>query len=71
MGSGSIAPPFLPSALDGGERSASRPSRFTPGERDRSTHCIRGWVSPRAGLDAVEYVKLGINVGLHVFHFYN
>ena len=27
-----------------------RPGRFTPGER-AGTHCIAGWVSPRAGLD--------------------
>jgi hypothetical protein len=32
MGSGGIAPPFLESALDGGEWSASRPYRFTPFE---------------------------------------
>jgi hypothetical protein len=32
-GSGSIAPPFLTSALDGGERSASLPVLFTPGKR--------------------------------------
>jgi hypothetical protein len=31
-GSGGISPPFLTSALDGGEWSASRPCRFTPGE---------------------------------------
>jgi hypothetical protein len=29
---GRIVPPFLTSALDGGEWSASRPGRFTPGE---------------------------------------
>jgi hypothetical protein len=46
--------PFLASALDGGEWSASRPGRFTPGERASSTHWIKGWVGPRAGLDAVE-----------------
>jgi hypothetical protein len=34
----SIAPPFLTSALDGGEWSASRPCPFTHG-----THCVRGW----------------------------
>jgi hypothetical protein len=71
IGSGGIAPPFLISALDGGETSASHLSRFTPCEKDRSTHCIGGWISPRAGLDIVECVKLGINVGLHMFHFYN
>jgi hypothetical protein len=31
--SGSIGAPFLTTALDGGERSASRPCRFTPGDR--------------------------------------
>jgi hypothetical protein len=30
MGSGVLAPPFLTTALDGGELSASRPGRFTP-----------------------------------------
>jgi hypothetical protein len=35
-----------------GEWSASRPGpRFTPGERTPCTHCTRGWVDPRAGLD--------------------
>jgi hypothetical protein len=33
MGGGGIAPPFLTSALDAGKWSASRPDRFTPGER--------------------------------------
>jgi hypothetical protein len=42
----------LTSALDGGEWSASRPGRFTPWERIRGTHWIRGWVGPRAVLDA-------------------
>jgi hypothetical protein len=31
-GSGGRAPPFLTRALDEGEWSASRPSRFTPGK---------------------------------------
>jgi hypothetical protein len=39
---------FSTSALDGGEWSASRPGR---GERTPGTHCIGGWVGPRAGLD--------------------
>jgi hypothetical protein len=43
---------FSTSALNGGERSASRPGRaFTPGERTYGTHCTGGWVGPRAGLD--------------------
>jgi len=44
---------FLISALDEGKWSASRPSRFTPEERIRSTHWIGGCVGPRTGLDAV------------------
>jgi hypothetical protein len=45
---------FLTSALVGDEWSASRPGRFTPGERAPGTHWIGGWVDPRAGLDDVE-----------------
>jgi hypothetical protein len=54
MESGGIAPPFLPSALDRCEWLYSRPSRFAFSERALGTHCIGGWVGPRAGLDAVE-----------------
>jgi hypothetical protein len=39
----------LTSSLDGGQWSASRPSRFTPRERASCTHWIVGWVGPRAG----------------------
>jgi hypothetical protein len=42
---------FLISALVGGEWSASRPGRFTPGEAALGTHLIGGWVHPKAGLD--------------------
>jgi hypothetical protein len=49
---------FLTSALAGGEWSASRPGRFTPGERTRGTPWIGGWVDPRAGLDDVEKREL-------------
>jgi hypothetical protein len=48
---------FFTSAVFGGQLSASRPSRFTPGERAPGTHWIGGWVSPRAGLDDVEKRK--------------
>jgi hypothetical protein len=34
------------------------PGRFNPGERDRGTHWIRGWVGPRAGLDAVDKIRI-------------
>jgi len=33
-------------ALDGGERSASHPGHFIPGERTPSSHWIGGWVGP-------------------------
>jgi hypothetical protein len=39
MGNGTIAPPFLTSALDGGEQS-SRLGHFTPGERALGTHWL-------------------------------
>jgi hypothetical protein len=51
---GGIAPPFLTSTLEGDERSASRPGRFTPGEKVCNTHSIGGWVGSRADLDAVD-----------------
>jgi hypothetical protein len=44
---------FVTSAVAGGERLASRPGRFTPGERTRGTHWIGDCVGPRAGLDNV------------------
>jgi hypothetical protein len=43
---------FFTSALVGGDWSASRPGRFTPG-----THWIGGWMGPRAGLDDLEDKK--------------
>jgi hypothetical protein len=48
---------FLNLALDGGEWFVSRPGRFTPGERATRTHWTGGWVSPRAGLDAVAKIN--------------
>jgi hypothetical protein len=47
---------FLTLALAGGEWPASRPCRFTPGERAPGTHWIGGWVGPTAGLDDVEKI---------------
>jgi hypothetical protein len=49
---------YLTSALDGGERSASRPGRFTPRERAPGTHWIGGCVGPRAVLDVVVKRKI-------------
>jgi hypothetical protein len=57
-GSRDITPPFLTSALDGVERPAPRPGRFTPDEIAPVTHSIGGWVGPRAGLGAVEKKKI-------------
>jgi hypothetical protein len=45
---------YLTSALAGGEWSASRPCRFTPGERGPSTFWIGCSVDPRTGLDDME-----------------
>jgi hypothetical protein len=47
-----IAPLVLISALLVGEWSTS------PGERTSFTHWIRGWVGPRACLDAVEKIPV-------------
>jgi hypothetical protein len=52
-----MAPPFLISALDGCEWSASYPGRFIPGERVPAIHRIGGWVGPRAGLETVDERK--------------
>jgi hypothetical protein len=57
-GSGGIAPPFLTSALDEGEWSASRPWRSTPGERAPCTHWTGGWVCPKVGLDVLNKTKI-------------
>jgi hypothetical protein len=55
---------FLTSALVEGEWSASRPCRFTPGERAPGTHWIGGWLDPRAGLDDTESREFLILPGL-------
>jgi hypothetical protein len=57
---------FLTLALVGGEWTASRHGRFTPGEREPGTHCIGGWVGPRTGLDDVEKRKFLILPGLEL-----
>jgi hypothetical protein len=49
---------FLTSAMVGGEWSASRPGRFTPGERAPGIYWIGDWMGPRFGLDNVEKRKL-------------
>jgi hypothetical protein len=42
---------ILTSALVGGEWSASRPGRFTPGERAPGIYWIRGWLGYRVIFD--------------------
>jgi hypothetical protein len=48
---------FLNSTLAGGEWSASRTGRYTPGKRAPGTHLIGGWLDPRAGQDDMEKRK--------------
>jgi hypothetical protein len=43
---------FLTSVRDGGERSASWPCCFTPGEKAHIFHWVIGWLGPRAGLNS-------------------
>jgi hypothetical protein len=52
-----IGPPFLTSALAGGEWSDSRPYRFTLGKTASGTHCI-GWTRYRTGQDTTEKRKI-------------
>jgi len=43
----------LTSAIDADESSAPIPGTFTPRKRASSTHWLRGYVGPRAGVDAI------------------
>jgi hypothetical protein len=52
---------FLTSALDGSERSASRPGRFTPRERVHGTHWIRCWAT--VGLDVMVKSEIPVRKG--------
>jgi hypothetical protein len=57
---------FLTLALAGGEWSALRPGRFTPGERAPGTHWIGGWVDTRVGLHDAEKRKFFPLLGLEL-----
>jgi hypothetical protein len=54
---GGTAPRIINLDTNGSGYSASCPGRFTPEERGPGTNWIRGWVDPRAGLDAVVKIK--------------
>jgi hypothetical protein len=56
----------LTSAQVDGKWSASRPTRFIPGERALGTHCIGVWVDPRVGLDDTEKGKFLTSAGLEL-----
>jgi hypothetical protein len=58
---------FLTSAPVGGEWSASRPGRFTPGEKVPGNHWVEGWVDPKAGQDDVKKWKFLAPPGLKLF----
>jgi hypothetical protein len=62
-GSGDIAPQYLISAVDKAEWSASRPGRFTPGERAAGTHLKESWMGTGAGLDSVKKRKTPASAG--------
>jgi hypothetical protein len=57
---------FLDLVLAGGECSASRPGRFTPGERASDTHWIGGWENPRGGANDIEKIKFLTLPGLEL-----
>jgi hypothetical protein len=57
---------YLTWALDRSEWSASRPGRFTPGERASGANWVGGWVDPRASLDDVEKRKFLIIPGFEL-----
>jgi hypothetical protein len=60
---------FLTLALVGGEWSASRPGRFTPGEKAHCTHWIGGWMDLRTGLDNMEKRKISTLPGIEIRPF--
>jgi hypothetical protein len=65
--SGSIAPPFLTSALDGTEWLGSRLDRFTPRERALDNSSDRRLLDPRTGLRRCGVQKnLALPVGPNV-----
>jgi hypothetical protein len=54
---GGITPPFLISALDGGEWRASCPGRLIPGEGGHVTNWIGGWAGSSVGLEAMKKIS--------------
>jgi hypothetical protein len=68
-GSGGTASTFLTSALDGGEWSASRPSRSITAEIASSLQFIGSWVGRRTSLDVMEKRKIPAPVGNRIQAF--
>jgi hypothetical protein len=52
----------LISVVDGGERVASRPSHFVPGQVSPGTHWLGGWVGHSAVLGVMEKRKIPATV---------
>jgi hypothetical protein len=57
MGSGDVVSTFLTTALNEGDRRASRPGRFSSGEKFNSTNRRGDWVGQKTSLDVVEKRK--------------
>jgi hypothetical protein len=64
-----VVPPFLNSALDGGERKTSRPGRFTLGEIASRTHWIGSWVGFLVGRGAWNREKSLAFAGTRILAF--
>jgi hypothetical protein len=72
-GVGTTASLFFTSALDGGERTASRPGSFTIRESSPGIHWRGDWVSPRTLLYALKVPLITISSNyskqcLHIYH---
>jgi hypothetical protein len=62
--SGGTDKEFLNSPRRGGEYSASRPCRFNPNERVRSTHCLGGWMKTAIGKETLKKRKVLTLIGI-------
>jgi len=62
---------FLSLTLDGGEWLVLCPVRFTPRERNWSSHWKWGWVGSRAGMDILEKRKTFVLPPLQLHGMYS